>query len=685
MDTKEELLRLPSSWRYVAVNGNKQPYQKDWQKNPLKRSEILKELISKKAKAVGVLAGELSGGLLFVDHDGESASNILLEWGLSISTLPLTWTVTSGRVGRFQLIYQVPEELWSKIKTKKFRTGVKDEEGSVEQLELRWNGCQSVVAGEHPKTSGYKWVKDRSPDDIPIAEAPAILLERMMETEVKQPEVFNSDYDRCLSLLQSINPSRLDDYDTWVQIGMALHSVGDDRLLTEWDTISAKASNYKSGECFKKWQSFGKRSGVSLGTLVKYAQEDGWTPPPKQINPSIHYKSEDTTKVIPKKLEPINAQELIHLLRNMPNKIRYNTFTHNIEQNEKPLKNTELFYLSLSEQNYKCSKEMAIDCLLKVSHENEFDPVRDYLEVVEKTVEPAYIDRLATTYLRPSDAQYTEPTIYDHMMKATLIGAVRRIFEPGAKHDTATVLMGHQGCGKSTFWKILGGAFFSDSLGDLSNKDDILCLHRSWLCEWSEIDQITSKKHAGTVKSFLSRATDHMRVPYGRSVEEFPRKCIIVGSTNKDNFLLDDTGNRRFHVIPVESTASNMINTNGLEMERDSIWSSAIKSYRNKEPHYLTHTQENLIALENLAYLVESPWTHPIHSWLTDPSNYSKTITCELLLTEAVEKSTDKQTKSDVMTVSSILKSLGYEKKRKRVDGQLKWTWIKSVPTSSER
>ena len=176
-----------------------------------------------------------------------------------------------------------------------------------------------------------------------------------------------------------------------------------------------------------------------------------------------------------------------------------------------------------------------------------------------------------------------------------------------------------------------------------------------------------------------------MRVPYGRSVEEFPRKCIIVGSTNKDNFLVDDTGSRRFHVIPVEATASSMINTNGLEMERDSIWAAAIKSYRNKEPHYLTHTQENLIALENLAYLVESPWTHPIHSWLTDPSNYSKTITCELLLTEAVEKSTDKQTKSDVMTVSSILKSLGYEKKRKRVDGQLKWTWIKSVPTSSER
>ena len=64
--------------------------------------------------------------------------------------------VTSGRVGRFQIIYQVPEKYWSKIKTRKYQTGVKDEDGSVEQIELRWNGTQSIVSGKHPKTDGYR-------------------------------------------------------------------------------------------------------------------------------------------------------------------------------------------------------------------------------------------------------------------------------------------------------------------------------------------------------------------------------------------------------------------------------------------------------------------------------------------------------------------------------------------------
>ena len=118
MDLIEELSRLPSSWRYVAVNANKQPYQKNWQHNPLKRSELFTEIKSGKAKAIGVVAGEKSG-VLFLEHDGQSASEVLTSWGLSVSSLPPSWMVTSGRVGRFQLIYPVPEKYWSQIKTKK--------------------------------------------------------------------------------------------------------------------------------------------------------------------------------------------------------------------------------------------------------------------------------------------------------------------------------------------------------------------------------------------------------------------------------------------------------------------------------------------------------------------------------------------------------------------------------------
>jgi predicted P-loop ATPase len=679
MDIKEELSALPKAWGYVAVK-NKRPYQNDWQNNPLKKSELIKELVAKRSTGIGVCCGVPSGGLLFLDHDGPSAAKILGEWGFSLSSLPPSWMVTSGRVGRFQIIYQVPQKYWSKIKTRKFQTGVKDEDGSVEQIELRWNGTQSIVSGSHPMTDGYRWMDGRSPRDIKeIAEAPIAIIEKMMEPKKKktpQIQTLNSDTDKARSLLQSINPNRLDDYDDWLKIGMAAHSVGDNSLLHDWEQLSQKNSKYQSGECEKKWQSF-KSSGVSLGTLQKFASEDGWTPPPRSFPTSIKPAEEPTP--VPRKLEQLTSQELINFLRNLKQEIRFNTFSHSIEMDGKVIKNIELFYLTLAELGYKVPKEMAIDCLLKVAHENEYDPVKLYLDHCYNEIQPTYIDRLASTYLRPQDQNLKEPTIYDVMLKLTLINAVRRVYIPGCKHDSATVLQGSQGIKKSSFWQTLFGPFFSDALGDISSKDDLLVLHRSWGMEWSEIDGVTSRKHAGTIKAFLSRSTDLLRVPYGKAVEEWPRRGIIVGSTNKESgLLIDDTGNRRFHIIPCTTKS---IDLDSLQLERDSIWSAAVHAFKNKESHFLSFEQENQIEKENLGYMVDSPWLSVITKYLNDPANAVKDITIELLLTEAVEKPIERQTKSDIMTVSSILKSLQYERKRKRLEGTPKWVWFPPVLT----
>tara|TARA_Y100001951_G_C11125793_1_gene175422 strand:- start:60 stop:578 length:519 start_codon:yes stop_codon:yes gene_type:complete len=167
-----------------------------------------------------------------------------------------------------------------------------------------------------------------------------------------------------------------------------------------------------------------------------------------------------------------------------------------------------------------------------------------------------------------------------------------------------------------------------------------------------------------------------MRVPYGRSVEEWPRRGIIVGSTNKsDGFLVDETGNRRFHVIPVQKDMEKPIDLDSLQLERDAIWSAAVHAYRNGESSFLSTEQENQIANENMSYLVDSPWQPVIAQWLNNPSNKMKDVTIELLLTEAIEKTTERQTRSDVMAVSNILKSLNYERKKKRVNGSPRWVW----------
>jgi predicted P-loop ATPase len=379
----------------------------------------------------------------------------------------------------------------------------------------------------------------------------------------------------------------------------------------------------------------------------------------------------------PQKLE---AAELLFMLRQQAQdgqRIRWNTFHQQVELDGKPVEGAERFYLSLADQGFKVSKELAIDALVQVAREHPYDPVTLYLDHVAATVEPAYIGGLATAYLRPEDASHGGPTLYDHMIRCTLIGAVRRAFEPGTKHDTTCILSGDQGARKSSFWSVLGGAFFSDSLGDLSSKDDLLKLHRSWVMEWAELDHVTSRKAAGQIKAFLTTQSDLFRAPYGKAVEATPRRGIIVGSTNRtEGFLVDDTGNRRFWVIPTSRTEADPIDTPTLAAERDAIWSAAVHAHRAGEPNFLPVELALQVNRENEAYQVSNPWREPIEAWLRAPINAARVITSELLLTEAVQKPVGQQTRADQMQVGSIMREVGWSKRRATVDGRLKWVFF---------
>lgn len=729
-DLLQQLQALPDQWGLVAVSGNKRAYQDDWPNNPLTKQQAAAEIKAGRAKAIGAIAGPTSGGLLFVDHDGLSATTKLEELGLPLRDLPKSLAMTSGRDGRFQIIYSVPEQFWHAMKGRRvFKTGKLDTDGKAENLDLRWHGHYSVIIGAHPDTTGYRYLKGRGPTEQQLTEAPLALIELLLkDPEPAQEPLLTMVSSAPLPPLQGGHLPLLDfitrDSRELVESGGTPGSWNDDQLRLSLDLLGTeewiRAQGYQpditASQAFalhiqsarvkardfdekKAWKRFdGAHSRAphpgtpddKLHDRLRFhtRTQRPVLPPapldPPQSSPRSEAAPTDTAKqpyapsfAKPQKLE---AGELLAMLRQQAadGSLRWNTYTQSLELRGAPLDGAERFYLVLAEQGFKVSKDLALDCLVTIARENPYDPVTEYLDHVAATIEPAYIESLATAYLRPEDtATASGPTLYDHMLRCTLIGAVRRAFEPGSKHDTACVLMGDQGARKSSFWSALGGPFFSDALGDCTSKDDLMVLHRSWIMEWAELDHIMGRRHAGQVKAFLSQSTDLFRVPYGKSTEAFPRRGIIVGSTNRTTgFLQDETGNRRFWVIPTSKNEADPIDTPTLAAERDAIWSAAVAAYRAGAPSHLPPELAQQVTRENETYQVDNPWRVPIENWLHSPVNGLKVITSELLLTEAIQKPVERQSRADQMQVGTIMRDLGYQKRRQSVDGVLKWVFF---------
>ena len=168
-------------------------------------------------------------------------------------------------------------------------------------------------------------------------------------------------------------------------------------------------------------------------------------------------------------------------------------------------------------------------------------------------------------------------------------GGIHRLYAPGTKFDDVPILMGGQGCGKSTLVRFL--AMHDDYYGEVTSVDGqpaIEQLSGKWICEMSEMLALTKSREQEAVKAYITRAVDSYRKPWDKNISEFPRRCIIVATSNNYNMLVDKSGNRRYYPVEVHS--------NGYEVYRqeDEIrayigqcWAEARELYRaGKMPNY---------------------------------------------------------------------------------------------------
>lgn len=234
------------------------------------------------------------------------------------------------------------------------------------------------------------------------------------------------------------------------------------------------------------------------------------------------------------------------------------------------------------------------DAVVAVATERAYHPIKEYLDNLPEWDGVQRVDTLLIDYFGAEDNIYTRAAI-----RKTMVAAVARIYHPGTKFDSVLILSGPQGIGKSTFFSKLAGDWFSDSLTitDMRDKSGPEKMQGYWILELGELAGMR-KADTDTVKSFISRVDDKYRASYGLTVENHPRQCVIVGSTNAESgFLRDITGNRRFWPVRVSGDSPRK-SWQITDDEVEQIWAEALALYRRGEKLYLNSEEEAIATRE---------------------------------------------------------------------------------------
>jgi predicted P-loop ATPase len=152
---------------------------------------------------------------------------------------------------------------------------------------------------------------------------------------------------------------------------------------------------------------------------------------------------------------------------------------------------------------------------------------------------------------------------------------------------------GPQGIGKTEFFKHLAisSQFFKEGATlDMTNKDSLMSALKVWICELGELDS-TTKKEQSALKAFLTAQTDRYREPYARNETVRPRRTSFCGTVNPKGFLRDETGNRRYWVIPVVNIDLNAIFGYPTDWYVQ-FWRQMLFEYRSNPLGYLLTQQE---------------------------------------------------------------------------------------------
>lgn len=224
-----------------------------------------------------------------------------------------------------------------------------------------------------------------------------------------------------------------------------------------------------------------------------------------------------------------------------------------------------------------------------------YDPVNDYLEHLPRWDGKDRVTALAQRV----PTEYGEWT---HLFHIWMRSMVAMWLGKGQLTGNALVplLIGRQGCGKSSFCRILLPRDLQDYYNDrinFKNESDLnLGLTSFALINLDEFDRVTQRQQI-VLKYLVSTADLKYRPPYGKAYTSNRRYASFIGTTNDQTPLTDPSGSRRFVCCLVDGDIDFLS-----PVQHDQLYAQLMQEIGDGERYWLTKEEERALMEHNLQY-----------------------------------------------------------------------------------
>lgn len=490
------------------------------------------------------------------------------------------------------------------------------------------------------------------------------------------------------------------DYDAWRDIMFGLHHAtqGSSDGLALAHEFSARSSKY-DGKFLEErvWPHIGKTSGderaqITGRTILHIARQHGWQEPIEDDFEVVeHEAGPDDRPPLPRFKRTDNG-DIVACIENVVLAlrdpwvcgvhIRFDEFRAEIML----ARHSTDGWRSFTDADYtrlqihlegngfkKLTKEMMRDAVWLVADDNRFDSAVEWINALPHDgVER--IDTFLHRYMGVDDTPYTRAV--SRYMWTALAG---RVLSPGCEAPMVPVFIGRQGAGKTRAVKAIAPAIDFYTEMNLAERDAEASrrMRGRLVIELGELRGLHSRD-SESIKAFISRTDEEWRTLYKEFNTTFARRFLFFGTTNQDEFLADETGERRW--LPVRVTLCDVA---ALQRDALQLWAEARDAFELAGIDWAD--AERLAKDVHAEHKISDPWLSTVETWLTTPDEFEAEGrapgTCEFLqamnvLQNALHMDPKMVTKREEMRIGKVLQSLGYARDFRSVNKKQIRVWV---------